>query len=116
VTDSAATTDFVAEPSAWDHVPPSTTRTPALGHRVSKCSSYPITEAHDGDAENLPSEGCCPRALPYSGSSAHGHGSSKLHWQSCLSTEGREGDETHASGCSGGANAGSDRKALVTGT
>ena len=93
-TDSAATTDFVVAPSAWGHVPPSMTRTPGLGHRASKCSSYPITEARDGGAENLPSQSCCPRALPYSGSSVHDSLSSKLHWQSCWSTGGREGDET----------------------
>ena len=84
MTDSAATTDCVATPSTWGHVPPSMTRIPGLGHRVSKCSSYPITEARGEGAENLPSEGCCPRVLPYSGSSAHDPPrSSKLHWQSC---------------------------------
>ena len=94
-------------------MPPSMAWTHGLDHKVSKCSSSAITVGHDGDDENLPSDGCWLVALPYSGSNFH---DVKLHWQSCWSTEGREGDETLASGCSGGASAGWDRKALGIGT
>ena len=98
MTDSAPAADFSAAPSAWGQVP-RMTRTPVLGHTVGKCSSSPITKGPDGGDEDLLWDGCCSKARPYSDSCAHDPRSSKLRWQSCLSTEGREGGEILASGC-----------------